>query len=57
MEWPACSHKNTDQLSLFGKKLMNFIVLNLISIRKDFYSFFLYTIVSTGDLIFYLISS
>ena len=39
------------------KKLMNFIVLNLISIRKDFYSFFLYTIVSTGDLIFYLISS
>ena len=39
------------------KMLMNFIVLNLISIRKDFYSFFLYTIVSTGDLIFYLISS
>ena len=39
------------------KKLMNFIVLTLISIRKDFYRFFLYTIVSIGDLIFYLISS
>ena len=24
MEWPACSHKNTDQLSLFGKKVNEF---------------------------------
>ena len=34
---------------------MNFILINLIPIRKDFYSFF--TIFSIGDFIFYLINS
>ena len=27
MEWPACNHKNTDQLSLFSKKVNEFYIV------------------------------